>query len=645
MAHPDWTPPTDEHPELGRLDRIACGPDDGATRIRNDWLPFAPGSRFPLPEMMPPGSALAGIDRFGPMLAPEWELARVCGDTAFRRPDQPYMAELSPDGRWLVMSGMLGFELFDTVVGLRRREIPNDGLWSTAFTTDGRCLVTFRDFTLRLVDLATGQDVGPTMHWPQDQTEFGVSHVAVSPTDPLLVVESEGGKVYTFNLDTGDATLTDYNWITGIMQMAFLPSGELLVADGQLWRISRDLSECHRLCECASFAQLDRGRLLAIRWSDRSGANVDVVDTASMETVTRLPVSDTATLWGGSLRVHPELPDVLLMQSDTHTWSAWRIDQSGDATQLWTADGIDGAPSMLPGGRMLVLRGRAAIMDVCTGAVIIRLHYRPSSSAVFTFDSREVVTDSGLVCCADTGRVQREIAASGRLLVLPDRRSALIFGPPHLWRVDLTDGGTATQLAELPPASRTDSRSRYELLPGGRHVLANTTVVTLRDGSRYTLPRQPSAFSPDGRYLVMIGGMLTLVDAENGRTRWEGDLPGSDITAIYRVGFTADSRFVAFQLGTLPVAWFDVATGRTLDAAPQPVAGVFDPPPRPNDRLREWLIDRFIRHGEELPRNRNAPHDPTDWFDVSPDGSRLLLAVPHEDTFAGDIILFHRRQA
>ncbi|MGE3854756.1 MAG: hypothetical protein AB7K09_23695, partial [Planctomycetota bacterium] len=56
--HHDWSPPADEHPDFGRMDRIACASDESAlTRLHHTWLPWQPGTRHPAPQwsLLPEG--------------------------------------------------------------------------------------------------------------------------------------------------------------------------------------------------------------------------------------------------------------------------------------------------------------------------------------------------------------------------------------------------------------------------------------------------------------------------------------------------------------------------------------------------------------------------------------------------------------
>jgi RNA polymerase sigma factor (sigma-70 family) len=137
----------------------------------------------------------------------------------------------SPDGHILAASefdtAASAIILWDQITGkeLRRLEGHDAGIWSVAFTPDGKLLASASiDKTVRVWEMATGKE---TLRLPGSAQK--VQSIAFSPTDKILAAAGEGGTVALWDLGTGKLRHELKADQAAFRCFAFAPDGKRLV--------------------------------------------------------------------------------------------------------------------------------------------------------------------------------------------------------------------------------------------------------------------------------------------------------------------------------------------------------------------------------------------------------------------------------
>ncbi len=139
----------------------------------------------------------------------------------------PYIAGLSPDGRWLVAGTTSGAALFDAASGGPLRRLgPPDPVFDVAFTADsGAALTAGEDGTVRRFSLPDGalED--------EIETPGPVASIAVSDEDRVIAVTTETGDLLTFDPD-GDPLGVLRGHEGPVASVDFAPRGPALISAG-----------------------------------------------------------------------------------------------------------------------------------------------------------------------------------------------------------------------------------------------------------------------------------------------------------------------------------------------------------------------------------------------------------------------------
>jgi WD40 repeat protein len=180
-------------------------------------------------------------------LATGQEIRRLKGQKSPTETGQIFSLKFSPDSKTLATGARLRsgnrkavgtLQIWDVETGrvTQTHKGPHLGVWSVAFSPDGRLLATAsQDTVVRVWDLATGRESRAL----RGHGSF-VSRVAFSPDGKTLATGSAGGTVSLWSTTTWRQTLTLKGHRTWVDSVEFSPDGRTLASGGfdtvRLWQ-------------------------------------------------------------------------------------------------------------------------------------------------------------------------------------------------------------------------------------------------------------------------------------------------------------------------------------------------------------------------------------------------------------------------
>lgn len=588
----DWTPPTGEDAKLGMLDRIACGSLPARTTIDQTWLPFAPGTRVPLPEAR-------GLTHDDTAALP-FHMARLAAAdspaawefVAVAQNPMPAPGPISPDGRWV---------------------LSRDGIVQS-LRTPGRVelRVADNDLALRVIGWRWGADSDHVL-----ATAVGNQHRLICIHVPSGMVVWQLHENQLLSLPAGRSShgspmaiaafrrLLVFNPVTGRVDRT-LPCG----FDGARVRLALS-PDCSRILVSDRNVQvLDVSSGEVVAELERPSAQTDAAAISPCNRFALLIADFSASMHDiehGGRALH-YLRDQVLAVSDDMTWLALgnergvvvsRLDLPAGPQPLFEFPGVahrvPPTTFFSPDGSLL-LHG-SEVWSVPERRRLSASWHLPPARLVW-IDETTVLTDTGTLFNADTARAvgERPQIATLRdhLAATPDGRIVAAATDEHLVVLESANGRVLFERVLPEFESGAETRCPLALSQDGKVVAYADRVMRL-DGSRVVmLQPEPhrdeawphiAAFSPDGTQLAMHGQRLLVFDTASGRQVLGVPLRAPDMAnSGLAVGFSPGGREVAVAFRDESVSWHRIATGRSLQKAPCPPARAV--PTVPDDFLR-----------------------------------------------------------
>ena len=488
--------------------------------------------------------------------------------------------DVSADGRllaWMEERGVV--KVWDLELGtlaLRITDLGEDCCWRVLLAPDGEFLVTLGDYTARLWNLTTGQEV---------YAREGVSNAYVSPDGSRLAFElGLDVKIWDRKTQQDVRLLTGFTTAAPVLTTKFSPSWNVMYWVGRVGM---------------QFADVQSGELgpeVPFSWGEfsPSGDRIAVVEDGwTMASVGQVHMIDVDT--GETLAVFDHHADAIVRQAAFSPDGRLLATSLGDeAIKIWDAfsgeelatlltAGVAGL-SFSPDGRMLLSSSGTGVIElwVVPGEPVSASEaINPATARVVeqidVLQLQETATDAVFSPDGNTVAVS---TASGAIWFWDLASGQSIQGPSQHtdWIYRLAYDPTGTRLVSVSK----DGTLRYRGGPGSSDVRAGQV-----DGEISAL-----AFLPDGETVATSGegGMLRLWDLTATTPRlilaseqaWVWDLavsPAADLLATASVDRTimlwdvaVDStgdRFLRMLTGHTAAVWgVDFAPdGRTLASA------------------------------------------------------------------------------
>ncbi|MGE0432389.1 MAG: hypothetical protein AB7K09_07575 [Planctomycetota bacterium] len=616
---PDWSPPSDEHEKLGRMDRIWCGPldDRRGPRLAADWLPFAPGSRFPLPEAATVADTdLADALRVSmPRVAPgsrlteHWQPVASCIPPAclagMVRP-----GAVSPDGRWVVTMDLGETDIRALPSGRRvRRGVRIDDM-PNCYTPDARHLLVRYGGEVRLHELHTGvDDATPPI---RTHTEDYVRAVDCSFDLVALACDGPGNQRIQIN-DLATARLVATVRFEGqpCRWLRFRRGGSELVAvfdGGFVVRVDpRSGHITHRMNDPGGRKRgpavlTGDGRYLIRATGDR-GLKILDIDTDTWRSIECEPLPGTrsttpltmlaAADGGRCVMVSNYEPgagrsvaNAILDARGDGRHGVITIDADGATGRVcWSAPGSVSAAGFPDRPWFLVGQGFEThanrVLNDDGTPISGDAPASPSPlSAVFTPDGACVISSGGLLHSATDGSVQFDFGCRGEgVAVSADGRFAVISCVAGRYsgyvRIGLTEPQRRVAQDDIVHRSDEDfGGTSAAISPDGRVAALGCLLVDL------TRPDEPAQrietdvfpvrawFSPDGRSLALNQqSRIDMVDVPTCSVRWS-KRSGRDVIRMARFSDNGVHLITGHESGR--VRWTNTRTGAALRSASAP---------------------------------------------------------------------------
>jgi WD40 repeat protein len=469
---------------------------------------------------------------------------------------------------------------------------------TAVFSRDGARIVVAGDSSARVLDVATGRQIGPAMRHADI-----VWSAAFSPDGRRVVTASSDRTAQVWDAATGR------------------PIGPAMLHPGMATSAAFSPDGSRILTICQTVARV---------WDAATGREL-------------LQLRYEGTTWVRSATFSPD-GQRILTSADDNTLSVWDASTGRRVGTPIHVDQIPVSTAFSPDGRRVVIGSRRAAMvyDLSTGQEIQpRLEHGDwVTSVAFSPDGRRILTGS------DDNTAQLWDAATHRPL-LPvlwhrSRVSSVAFSPDG--RRIATTSGSIVQLWDAP--SRTDRAQILTLLdvvrsarfsPDGRRILTGgagqarlwdvATGREIRPGLIGAVGVVRAAFSVDGRRIVTAGDSLAQVlDVATGREIG----PALRGVELWSATLSSDEARIVTTAGSTAQVW-DVATGERIGLPMRHHTTVNDAEFSPDGRrVVTASADRTAQIWDPVTGQRVGPalaHQDAVWSAAfSPDGARIVTA-------------------
>lgn len=570
------------------------------------------------------------------------------------------------DEKHLVSAGWDGIaRVWSIPGGVEERSLAHGGrVWGLALSSDGTRLVTGSwDKSIRVFDLASGAEQ------KRITAADKVTSVALSPDDRTLAAGLGDGSIDLFDFESGARRLTIHAHQERPSDLAFHPSGKLLVSggrdhavrlfslpDGREWAHFQLPDFVNRL------AFSPDGKLLAVAWLD--GLKVWRAPASPEPEVlpTRRNQFRSLALAPDGSTAAPADDKLVLRDPSGRVRSVFDV----EAEILPVAFSADG--ELLACGDK---KGIVHVWRVATGELyrVLTGHKQMVRSLAFTRDGRRLYSGSedGSVRAWDleSGATELRLRHSGIVILLALGRDdkTLITGQlDGLLRIfdlrsrkepiAINTGDSLYQVAISPISDRI----------AATHIGSEQIDFFDSSGSRLDLSISPAGFpgigcltfEPDTDRLIAGNGVVRSIDL----LRRKEDLLFADRDFIQDCRFTPDLRFAATLNDTGVVRLWDPRSGRRLWRAPVLLASTessktSSAAPGPELFTHSGWVrldpggDRPLDPSKRSEEWRRAVEDHADFGRASPDRRYLCLAGFDRSLElwdrAGDRRLFHEK--
>ena len=503
---------------------------------------------------------------------------------------------------------------------------------SVVYSPDGTRLAVASSVGIWLFDTGTGDEVALLQSGHVDWF-YGVSGVSFSPDGRTLASGGWDGKVWLYDVDSGQVTATLEGHTGRVYGVSFSPDGRMLAASGhdytdgytvRLWDVDSGQETAtldHRdWVKLVSFSP--DGRILASGGDDGKVRLWDVdsgQETATLEATPLLDPYDPEDPWDGVSSVSFS-PDgrILATAGVDGTMRLWDVDSGQKTATLGIHPSSVNSVSFSPDGRTLASGGwdgKVRLWDVDSGQETATLegHRAGVNSVSFSPDGRTLASGGRdwkvRLWDVETGVPRLSLGAWGSVNSVsfsPDGRilASESYGTVGLWDVD-----SGQETATLQGHTRFVHSVLFS--PDGKTlaIAGRDSTVRLWDvdsgQETATLEGHTSwvrevSFSPDGRILASGGldGTVRLWDVDSGQEtatlkgRW---------ASVSSVSFSPDGRILASGGGDGKVRLWDVDSGQetaTLEGHTEQVSSVsFSPDGRTlasggwDEKVRLWDVD------------------------------------------------------
>jgi WD40 repeat protein len=429
---------------------------------------------------------------------------------------------VSADGKMAVAvngNHMLGAtRVFDLVSG---RELYSMGGWegtdieAAAISPDGRTIVTKQDFSLRIRDAATGQELRKVELQRASSSYSRNEWVAFTPDGKAIAVTSQGKVIHLIDFESGK-TIRDFSHDN--------PESSLGSGFGTVLGIA--FSQDSRLLAAGGFDN-DKGTYFARLWEVETGKEL------------RRFVHGKYSYGIPSMAFSPDAK-TLATRSHDGRLRLFDVD-TGEQRKTFPSDGRGrklGAVAFSPDGRTVAAAGDSIrLYDAATGEERLRIDRKQASHLQFT-DGGKTLTGAfmGAIYRWDTTTGKSLTPEAGdsaveQIIVAADGRRVITRGQggdAHIW-----DGASGTHLRALNAAWQ-----------------------------------RGLAMSPDGRFLVwpVEDDKLTFTEPDSPNVRFQGNrLRLYDIDAGRFVdhfpGFQGDANDLTFTSGGTTLVTVDYRNG------------------------------------------------------------------------------------
>jgi WD40 repeat protein len=454
-------------------------------------------------------------------------------------------AALDPTGQVFAVATRSGKSTTASLVSARTgrlvRKLPDPGIRSFAFSTDGRLLATgSRDRTARLWDARTGRLLHVLQHQGYVVAE------SFSRDGRSLVTSSEDGAAYVWNVATGQRELLLVGPTNQVNAAAFSPEGDR-IATASSDRIAR-------------IYNAENGALIAPLAGHRESVTSVGFDPSGRTIVTG-SIGGTARLWDA-------LPPGALTPIDTRTsavqalWAGKRaVSVAGRQAHIMTTGGhvlsevsMDAriVSSAAHGNTVALMDARGDIAVSTTDGTRARRADGMHASAI-AFDSGGALlvgtADGSVVELRGDATTHLLVRAGGRILAISAARGRFLVRLADSLRVYTNAGKlvgtirTTTQHAVLSPGGR-----GVATIKGGRAQLWDPStgrlLHTLGGRSSHAPPLTDAEYSPNGLEVVTVGDdhMGRIWSARTGRLL-RGPLVGHSFN-INSGSFSPDGQWI-----------------------------------------------------------------------------------------------------
>ena len=468
-------------------------------------------------------------------------------------------------GAWIAAGAGTKVNLWDVRAGRKLRTLGEHGdhVLSLSVSRDGRWLASgSEDGEITLWDTAAGWQARTVS--PRVGTHHGIYSIAFSPDGRLLAAETVEA-VRVWEIATGrEVWVSEADSAIGSMSVAFSPDGRWLataahhslkIRETDRWRVQSVLGS--EVPESVNVVAVSRnGRILAAGSSDRAVRLWDLASGGQVRTMRGHVGEITALAFSPDNRLVVSSADTIA-PSSTETDHVIRIWSAQDGQLLRELAGhTDGVPtlSFSPTGELLASGGKdktVRLWDPTTGREVHTLsgHRGVVNVVAFSPDGRVVASGGGRVDWkkwqGDDHPIDKTIklwdAAAGREIRTLTGSSgeivSLAFSPDGRWLAsgagpirhserggdpydnvirlwDAATGSVARELQTAQHAYQFTSGWNVAFNRDGSLLAAASGIVQLWEmpsGRQVRILRPPTPavgarFSPDGRWVLTIGG-------------------------------------------------------------------------------------------------------------------------------------------